>query len=260
MFDHMIESRGFRVRGRALWPVPVAAAAHAFVIAGLLVGSVLVLQQMGEPDLRIWTTILEIPLPPPPIAAAPLGDGGSGSGQRASRPVATPPPAAAPREIVQPRQVAAQIPDLPVSAPRSGGGEGDGGGSPNGAPWGIPGGIGDGPPGGIPAPAEGGFPIASAPVAPIPLSPEMTAPVLLFKVQPAYPEIARRARLPGRVILQAVINEKGEVEDIQVLSATSPLFEGPASDAVRKWKYKPALQDARPVKIYFTVVVEFRLT
>jgi len=88
---------------------------------------------------------------------------------------------------------------------------------------------------------------------------DVVAPELVTKVKPGYPEVARRARLEGKVFLQAIINEKGEVEDVQVLSAANPIFQQPAIDAVKQWKYRPAKQNGRPVKVYFTVVVDFRL-
>ena len=85
----------------------------------------------------------------------------------------------------------------------------------------------------------------------------MVRPVLLVKVEPVYPEVARRAGLSGKVTVSAVIGLEGGVESAEVLASTNPLFDRAALDAVRKWRYRPATMSGRPVRVYFTVVVDF---
>ena len=69
------------------------------------------------------------------------------------------------------------------------------------------------------------------------------------------------ARLEGNVILQAIIHDDGTVGDIEVLRCNRPSmgFEEAAIAAVQTWRYKPALQNGRPVEVFFTVFVEFKL-
>ena len=86
---------------------------------------------------------------------------------------------------------------------------------------------------------------------------EMVRPVLLVKSEPMYPQSARRAGLGGRVTLRAVIAEDGSVESVEVFSSTNSLFDQAAVDAVRTWRYRPALMNGRPVRVYFSVVVSF---
>jgi len=92
---------------------------------------------------------------------------------------------------------------------------------------------------------------------------DVTNPQLIpeSKVEPEYPELARVARLEGNVILQAVIAADGTVGEIEVLRSSRPNmgFEDSAIEAVRQWEYNPALQNGRPVDVYFTVFVEFKL-
>jgi len=92
---------------------------------------------------------------------------------------------------------------------------------------------------------------------------DVTNPVLIpeTKVQPDYPELARVARLEGSVILQAIIHEDGSVGNLEILRCNRPNmgFEDAAVDAVRQWRYEPATQNGRPVEVYFTVFVEFKL-
>ncbi|PYT16411.1 MAG: hypothetical protein DMF51_04845 [Acidobacteria bacterium] len=81
------------------------------------------------------------------------------------------------------------------------------------------------------------------------------------KKQPTYPEIARKAKVSGQVILQAVIKKDGTVGEIQVLRSPGSKFgfDEAAIAAVKQWRYKPGLQNGKPVDVYFTIVVDFVL-
>jgi len=78
-------------------------------------------------------------------------------------------------------------------------------------------------------------------------------------VPPSDADVARRARIEGKVILQAVVDKEGNVNEVTVLSSSNPMFNDSAIEAVKQRKYKPALQNGRPVAIYFTIRVDFRL-
>ena len=88
---------------------------------------------------------------------------------------------------------------------------------------------------------------------------EVEPPELVHKVQPQYPDLARRARIQGKVILEAIIDTMGNVREVRVLRSI-PLLDRPALDAVCCWKYKPAMKDGHPVTVFFTVIVDFTLT
>ena len=81
------------------------------------------------------------------------------------------------------------------------------------------------------------------------------------KVAPIYPELARRVRLSGRVIVQAVILKDGTVGVTEVLQCDHPGvgFEEAAIEAITQWRYEPARLYGEPVDVYFTVNVEFIL-
>jgi len=81
---------------------------------------------------------------------------------------------------------------------------------------------------------------------------------LIFKPEPVYPELARRARVSGTVVLDVQIDEEGNVSDVRVLSG-HPLLTGAAVEAVRRWKYTPTVLNGEPVPIVATVTVIFRL-
>jgi TonB family protein len=84
-------------------------------------------------------------------------------------------------------------------------------------------------------------------------------PELVKKVQPEYPEKARREHIEGQVVLQAVINKDGSVTEITVVSG-SPLLSQAAIKAVKKWKYRPYLLNGEPVPVETTIVVNFSLS
>jgi protein TonB len=88
---------------------------------------------------------------------------------------------------------------------------------------------------------------------------DVKAPVLSHRVEPQYPEAARKARMEGVVILEAIITAEGNVEDVRVLKSVNPLLDASAVRAVGQWKYKSATLNGRAVRVYLTVTVTFRL-
>ena len=86
------------------------------------------------------------------------------------------------------------------------------------------------------------------------------APELIKKVDPRYPDIARRAGVEGVVTLQIVIDETGRVVEAEVVVAVPPnIFEQAALDAIIQWEFRPAMQRDRPVRVRIGQRVEFVL-
>lgn len=85
------------------------------------------------------------------------------------------------------------------------------------------------------------------------------APELLRRVDPEYPEAARKARIEGVVILDAVIAASGEVEEVRVLRSAGKLLDDAAAQALRRWTYRPATLNGRAVRVLLTVTVSFRV-
>jgi protein TonB len=76
---------------------------------------------------------------------------------------------------------------------------------------------------------------------------------------PAYPAIAKSARIQGTVVLQAIIGKNGAVENLRVVSAASPLLVASAMDAVKQWVYQPTLLNQEPVEVITEITVIFAL-
>jgi protein TonB len=82
--------------------------------------------------------------------------------------------------------------------------------------------------------------------------------LLVQKTSPAYPQIAREARVSGTVVIQATISKTGSLENLHVVSGPAMLRQ-PALDAVKTWRYKPYVLDGEPVDVETTVSVNFAL-
>jgi len=127
---------------------------------------------------------------------------------------------------------------------------------------GVPGGIPGGQMGGV----IGGI-ISSTPVAvPKVATPQRvrvsqggSAGLLVRRVNPTYPPLARQARIQGQVILRAVISKDGSIEGLTLVSG-HPMLAPAAIDAVKQWKYKPYLLNGEPVEVDTEVLVNFTLS
>lgn len=95
---------------------------------------------------------------------------------------------------------------------------------------------------------------------PIPVRvPEKVATRLLIKkVVPDYPGVARQARIQGHVVMKAVIDKNGDIEDLTLVSGHRMLAPA-ALAAVKQWKYKPYLLNGQPVKVETQIIVTFSL-
>jgi periplasmic protein TonB len=82
----------------------------------------------------------------------------------------------------------------------------------------------------------------------------LSSAMLIHRVEPIYPTLARQMHHPGRVELRAIIAIDGTVESLQVVTG-DPLFFQSALGAVRQWRYTPTILDGQPVEVdtYITV-------
>ena len=90
------------------------------------------------------------------------------------------------------------------------------------------------------------------------ISQGVTEASLIRRVNPIYPQPARIERLAGSVILDASIGEDGSIHEVKVISGP-PLLADAATEAVKKWRYRPFLLDGRPVAVQEQITVVFKL-
>ncbi|MEO8594584.1 MAG: energy transducer TonB [Candidatus Solibacter sp.] len=134
------------------------------------------------------------------------------------------------------------------NGPGSGGGIGSGGGggvgSGKGAGYGPGSGYGSG--GGV---GGGIFKVGGG----------VSAPTLLYKVEPEYSEEARKAKYQGTVVLYVEIDPQGRAQNVRVVSSLGLGLDEKAIEAVKKWKFRPGSKDGKPVRVAASIEVNFRL-
>jgi protein TonB len=196
------------------------------------------------PKQQLMTFLVAPPPPPPP-----------------------PPPAAAPVHVV--KQIQTDIVNgalrTPTKIPQKIQMIKEDEAPPQMAAAGVVGGVAGGIPGGAMNGVIGGI-ISSTPVA-VPkvaapqrvrVSAGVTSGLLVRKVNPVYPPLARQARISGTVVLRAVISKDGSIENLSLVSG-HPMLAPAAIDAVKQWKYKPYLLNGEPVEVDTEVQVNFTL-
>ncbi len=127
---------------------------------------------------------------------------------------------------------------------------------------GVPGGIPGGQMGGVIGGIISSTPVAVPKVATpqrVRVSQGVSQGLLIRKVNPTYPPLARQARIQGTVILRAVISKDGSIENLQLVSG-HPMLAPAAIEAVRQWRYKPYLLNGEPVEVDTEVQVNFTLS
>jgi periplasmic protein TonB len=127
---------------------------------------------------------------------------------------------------------------------------------------GVPGGVPGGSMGGVIGSVLSSTPVAVPKIATpqrIRVSSGVSTGMLVRRVQPNYPPLARQARIQGVVVLQAQISKEGNIENLQLISG-HPMLAPAAIEAVKQWKYKPYLLNGEPVEVETQVQVNFTLS
>jgi TonB family protein len=142
-------------------------------------------------------------------------------------------------------QAAAAMPAAPPSN-----GTGSGGGIGSGSGGGV--GVGHGP--GVGAGSGGGIGGGVYKV-----GGGISAPQAISAPDPNYTEEARRAKKQGTCILWLIVDAAGHPRDLKVIRGLGLGLDEKALEAVRQWRFQPALKDGRPVDVQISVEVEFHL-
>jgi periplasmic protein TonB len=87
----------------------------------------------------------------------------------------------------------------------------------------------------------------------------VTKGLLIQRTEPTYPTLARAARVQGDVVLSAVIDTNGQIQNLQLVSG-HPMLVPSALAAVKQWRYKPYLLNGQPVEVETTITVIFTLS
>jgi protein TonB len=240
--DSLIESGG-KLKTKRGWTSIVS-----FGIQVVIVGVMILIPLIFTEALPKGTTMFMLVAPPPPPPP--------------------PPPAAAPVKVV--KQIQTDIVNGELRTPTKIPNKvkiikEDEAPPPAMASAGVQGGVPGGVPGGSMGGVMGSILSATPTVAPKIATPQrvrvssgVSTGMLVRKVPPAYPPLARQARIQGTVILQATISKEGSIENLQLISG-HPMLAPAAIEAVKQWKYKPYLLNGEPVEVETQVQVNFTL-
>lgn len=225
-------------------PATVLSFVLQFVLVGIVILIPLIFTQALPIKQELATTLIAPPPPPPPPpppAATPKVSKPVTSEIESGRLLA---PTKIPKKIAMIKEEAAPPPSAP----------GVMGGVPGGVPGGQMGGVIGGVIGSVPTAA----PKLEQPKR-IVVSQGVVEGLLVRKVTPEYPPIARTAHIQGSVQLSAVIGKDGKIENVQVISG-HPMLAQAALNAVKQWRYKPYVLNGQPVEVQTTITVNFTLT
>jgi protein TonB len=134
----------------------------------------------------------------------------------------------------------------------------EGGGVEGGIEGGVEGGEETGVMGGV----VGGIPLQEPPPpeeGPLRVGGDVKPPVIVARVEPGYPEIARRSRVTGIVVVEAIIDKQGRVRNARVLQGQPMGLSDAAVRAIEQWRFRPATRRGEPVDVIFVLTVRFTL-
>lgn len=257
MFDDvLIESSNKQQRGG--WKTTlISVALHAAAIGGVIAAGYYVKENPEVIEKPIQAFIAQAAPPPPPPPPPPPAS----SAQQQQTPVQTEVQPTTPREsFVTPQEIPREIPQASVATSESDGAVEGGvvGGVEGGVVGGTVGGVVGGVIGGTLGGVLGGE-LGGTGDRPVRVGGNVKAPVVITRVEPAYTEIARKARVQGVVILEAIIDRDGRVTDVRVLKPLAMGLDQAAMDAVKQWRFRPGTMGGSPVPVIFNLTVNFRL-
>jgi len=240
MFD-MVTGKATHIPSRPGAPIVISTLLQVATASAVLLPALFLTGALPEPQMMM--AFVAAPLPPPPPPPPP--------------PPAAPQPAAAKTPSSTRPLLVTQEPAVPLEPPPALEAE-----AVQGDDEGVPGGVEGGVPGGVPGGVVGGLPEVPPPPArrdPLRVGGQIQEPKLLKRVEPIYPPIAVSAHVQGVVILEAIVDREGFVEQVRVLRSANSLLDKSAIDAVRQWQYSPVILNGTPERFILTVVLSFSL-
>jgi protein TonB len=84
-------------------------------------------------------------------------------------------------------------------------------------------------------------------------------PVLIKKVDPIYPDIARQLKIEGMVVVRMIVGPDGRVKHAEIIKSAHEILNEPVLEAVRQWVFKPGKQLGQPVSVRIVQPYRFRL-
>jgi protein TonB len=242
--DSLIESGG-RLKTKRGWTSLISFGLQIMIIVVMILIPLIFTEALPRTQLMTFLVAPPPPPPPPPPAAAPVKIVKVIQTDIVNGELRT--PTKIPQKVQMIKEDEAPPPVMSTA------------GVIGGVPGGVPGGQMGGVIGGI-VNAASNLPVPKiATPQRIRVSSGVQSGLLIRKVNPTYPPLARQARIQGVVILQAQISKEGNIENLQLISG-HPMLAPAAIEAVKQWKYKPYLLNGEPVEVETQVQVNFTLS
>jgi periplasmic protein TonB len=240
--DSLIESGG-RLKTKRGWTSMLSFLIQIMIIGVMVLIPLIFTEALPKQQLMTFLVAPPPPPPPPPPAAAPVRVVHQIQTDIVNGQLRT--PTKIPQKVQMIKEDEAPPPSMAAS------------GVVGGVPGGVPGGQMGGIIGGIVSSTPMAVPKVATPQR-VRVSSGVSTGLLISHPQPAYPPLARQARIQGTVILQAEISKTGDIQNLRLVSG-HPMLAPAAIEAVKRWKYKPYLLNGEPVEVETTVQVNFTL-
>ena len=110
-----------------------------------------------------------------------------------------------------------------------------------------------------------GFTVKDAPPPPEPapgtvrIGGDVSPPLVLKQAEPEFSEEARRKKVNGNVLVHLIVDEKGLPQDVKVVRGLGMGLDEKAMEAVKQYRFKPAMRGGVPVKVEMNVAVNFQI-
>jgi protein TonB len=251
MFDDvLIESAG-KDKKKGGWVTVLISTVLHFVIIGAIVAAGLYVKKNPEIITKpIQAFVVSAPPPPPPPPPAASSASSTPHVEHVEQ---------TPQTFHQPTKTPREVPQTENVPTDTAGQEGGVvGGQVGGVAGGVVGGVVGGTLGGTLGGQLGGQ-LGGTGDKPMRVGGNVNPPISVKRVEPLYPDIARKARIEGIVILETIIDRDGNVTDVRVLKGLPLGLDQSAVEAVKRWKFKPGTLNGQPVPVIFTLTVNFTL-
>jgi periplasmic protein TonB len=288
--DQLLESSNRKRKGAGKFSI-FSLALHGLIIGFVVFMTAATTHKVDAEDRKINAFLSSSAAPPPPPPPPPPPAASSAPQQ--STPKIVKPVQVPQTSFVQPTEIkelpkvdlstTGKVADVTPSEPSA-----PSGGEPGGVPGGVVGGVTGGVEGGVVGGVVGGQiggelggvlggvvggtvgatgtgggeakpEPEPVPEGPLRVGGDVKAPSVTKRVEPQYTDLARKAKITGVVIVEAVIDKSGNVDKVRVIKGLTMGLSEAAEDAVKKWKFRPGTLNGEPVDVIFNLTVNFTL-
>jgi periplasmic protein TonB len=243
MFEDSLIESGNRLKTKRGWTSIVSFTIQIGIIGVMVLIPLIFTEALPKGQMMFLLVAPPPPPPPPPPAAAPVHIVKQVQSDIINGELRT--PTKIPKKILENLKEDEAPPQMAAT----------------GVVGGVPGGVPGGSMGGVIGSVLSSTPVAVPKIATpqrVRVSSGVSTGLLIRKVPPTYPPLARQARIQGVVVLQAQISKEGNIQNLQLISG-HPMLAPAAIEAVKQWKYKPYLLNGEPVEVDTQVQVNFTL-